>query len=222
MNCVLSVDTASSLLGVCLKKENSWFEMTIQDGLKHSENLMDTILLILKEGNVKKEELELLVCSEGPGSFTGLRIGMSTIKGMAFGLKIPHTTILTTDYLAYGYDYFPGAVVPILDARKKRYYCGIYSEGQSISGALDLSEDQLLAKLEKFENVLFTGPDCSMIKTDSRPGLFFDGNGSQGRSRQLLELGIKRFQKEGALDESSGPLYLRKSEAEIALYGDHI
>jgi tRNA threonylcarbamoyladenosine biosynthesis protein TsaB len=221
VNCVLSVDTASPLLSVCLKKGDSWFEITLQDGLKHSENLMNTILLILDEGKVKKEDLELLVCTEGPGSFTGLRIGMSTVKGLSYGLGIPYTAVKTTDYMAYGYGYFHGVVVPILDARKKRYYCALFVGGKNIMGPLDLSEDDLFEILQEYERILFTGPDCSMISEEKRPGIYKDGNYFQGKSRQLLELGMLRFQNEGPFSEDAGPVYLRKSEAEILLYGDN-
>ncbi|MBF9014824.1 MULTISPECIES: tRNA (adenosine(37)-N6)-threonylcarbamoyltransferase complex dimerization subunit type 1 TsaB [unclassified Oceanispirochaeta] len=220
MNCALAVDTASSLMSVCLKKNNAYFEMTIDNGLKHSETLMNTILLVLKEADVNRKDLELLVCSEGPGSFTGLRIGMSTIKGLAFGLSIPYTAVVTTDYLAYGFDYFDGVVVPLMDARKKRYYCGFYSEGKKLEGPFDLSEDEILKKTSAFDKVLFTGPDCRMVSTESRKGLCYDGNNKSGKSRQLLELGLKRYDAEGCLSKDYGPLYLRRSEAEIALYGE--
>lgn len=220
MNCILSIDTASTLLSVCLKKGSSWFEMNIQDGLKHSETLMNTIMNLMKEADVSKEELELIVCSEGPGSFTGLRIGMSTAKGMAFGLGIPYTSIPTTDYFAYGFDYFPGAVVPVLDAKKKRFYCSVYSKGQKISGPMDITVDNLMLQVSEFERVLLTGPDCMLIPEDLRPGLSRDLNYSHGKGRQLLELGVRRYLDEGSLKDDSGPVYLRKSEAEIALYGE--
>jgi tRNA threonylcarbamoyladenosine biosynthesis protein TsaB len=220
MNCVLAVDTASALMSVCLKKENSYFEMTIENGLKHSETLMNTIILVLNEADVSRTDLELVICSEGPGSFTGLRIGMSTVKGLAFGLGIPYSAVVTTDYLAYGFDYFDGVVIPLIDARKKRFYCGFYSNGKKINGPLDLSEAEIIKRTSDFEKVLFTGPDCRMILPETREGLFYDGNNKTGKSRQLLELGLKRFEEEGSLSEDYGPLYLRKSEAEIALYGE--
>jgi len=220
VNYVLSVDTASSQLSVCLKKNSSWFEMNIQDGLKHSETLMNTILVLLKEANVSKEELELIICSEGPGSFTGLRIGMSTVKGMAFGLGIPYTSIPTTDYYASGFDYFPGAVVPVLDAKKKRFYCAVYHEGKRIMDPSDLSMEDLLESVKNFNKVLISGPDCMMIPEEARAGIVRDLNFFQGKSRQLLELGLSRFLKEGSMPENSGPVYLRKSEAEIAFYGE--
>ncbi len=194
--------------------------MNIQDGLKHSETLMNTIVRLLEEAEISRDQLELLVCSEGPGSFTGLRIGMSTIKGMAFGLGIPYTSVLTTDYYAYGYDYFPGAVIPVLDAKKKRFFSAVYFEGKRIAEPSDLTETEILEKVHDFERVLFTGPDCMLISGSSRPGIEKDKNYFQGRSRQLLELGVSRYEKEGPMHIDAGPVYLRKSEAEIALYGE--
>ncbi|MDC7234061.1 MAG: tRNA (adenosine(37)-N6)-threonylcarbamoyltransferase complex dimerization subunit type 1 TsaB [Spirochaetales bacterium] len=220
MNCVLAVDTASPLMSVCLKKDNSFFELTIDNGLKHSETLMNSILLVLKEAEIERKDLDLVICPEGPGSFTGLRIGMSTIKGLAFGLGIPYTAVITTDYLAYGFDYFDGVVVPVLDARKKRFYCGFYHKGRKVNAPLDLSTEGIVKACEGFDKVLITGPDAHMIPSDLREGVFYDGNNRTGKAKQLLECGLSRYAEEGGLSEDYGPLYLRRSEAEIALYGD--
>ncbi len=220
MKNILAVDTASSIMSLCVKKDTSYFELNIDDGLKHSESLMNSIISLLDTAGLNKKDLDLLVCSEGPGSFTGLRIGMSTVKGLAFGLDIPYTAVVTTDYLAFGHDSFEGVVVPLMDARKKRFYCGFYSSGKRLEGPLDLSIDDILKKTSKSSRVLFTGPDCTMIDSGLREGLFFDGNNRSGRGRALLELGLQRFEKEGKLASDYGPLYIRKSEAEIALYGE--
>ena len=220
MKNILAVDTASSLMSLSLKKDGSWFEQTIDDGLKHSETLMNTIIGLLKQAELDRNELDLLVCSEGPGSFTGLRIGMSTVKGLAFGLGIPYTAVVTTDYLAAGYDYFPGAVVPVLDARKKRFFSAVYHKGKQISPARDLTKEEIFDLVKVYDRVLFTGPDCTMFDSAEGKGFCIDGNGRNGRSRQLLEQGLKRFESEGCLSEDYGPLYLRQSEAEIALYGE--
>ncbi|MDC7239558.1 MAG: tRNA (adenosine(37)-N6)-threonylcarbamoyltransferase complex dimerization subunit type 1 TsaB [Spirochaetales bacterium] len=220
MKNILAVDTASSIMSLCLKKDQAFFELNIDDGLKHSETLMNSIIGLLDTAGLEKKDLDLLVCSEGPGSFTGLRIGMSTVKGLSFGLNIPHTAVITTEYLAYGLDYFDGLVVPVLDARKKRFYCGIYKDGKRIEGPLDLGIEDILKKCSDSPRVLFTGPDCHMIDTGLREGILLDGNSRSGRGRALLETGLKRFESEGELASDSGPLYIRKSEAEIALYGE--
>ncbi len=215
MNYVLSVDTASSCLGICLKKDNSWFEYSASEGLKHSESLMKAILYILDQGKIRKEELELLVCSLGPGSFTGLRIGMATVKAMAFGLGIPYTGVPSTEYMAAGYEDFPGGVIPVLDARKKRFYCNIYHKGVAQGLPMDLGEEEILHKSKNYDSLFFTGPDCHLIKAEGRPHCYWDKNGQGSKSRQLLELGIQKYNQEGGMTDSAGPLYIRKSEAEI-------
>ncbi len=220
MKNILAVDSSASLLSICLKSESSYYEVTLDCGLKHSENLLKQIDHLLVTSGLEKKDLQLLICSEGPGSFTGLRIAMSTVKGMAAALSIPYTAVPTTDYLAYGFDYFPGVVVPLIDAKKKCFYCAIYKKGTRISEILDISIDDLLSLLKDERNILFTGPDCIMIDSSSREGVFLDGNASAGKSRQLLELGLKTYAARGPLSIDSGPVYIRKSEAEIAMFGE--
>ena len=139
---------------------------------------------------------------------------------MGAALNIPYTAVPTLDYLARGLEYFPGAVVPVIDARKKRFYCALYEKGKKIIKDRDITEEQLLKSLENYENVLLTGPDCLMIKGGKGTALFHDGNFRSGKSRQLLEMGIELFKTRGANPISSGPVYIRKSEAEIAMFGE--
>jgi len=220
MKNILAVDTASSLLSVCIKKDESFFESTIDYGLKHSETLMTEVDRMLKTAEMKAADLDLLVCSEGPGSFTGLRIGMATIKGLAAGLDIPYTAVPTSEYLARGLEYFPGAVVPVLDARKQRFYSAVFLEGKKLTADLDISAEDLFKILKSYDQVLFTGPDCAMMDLSIRDGLVMDDNYFMGRSRQLLLLGLAAYQKNGPRSFDLGPVYLRKSEAEICMFGE--
>lgn len=220
MKNVLAIDCSTTLLSICLKSGDSYYEATLDCGLKHSENLLKTVDMLIRTAGIEKKELELLICSEGPGSFTGLRIAMSTIKGMATALDIPYTYIPTLDYLAWGYDYFEGAVVPVIDAKKKCFYCAVYKNGKKISKDMDITEDKLFSILKPYKKVLFTGPDCMKIKDDYRDGISQDLNYFSGKSRQLLILGLEEYKQSGAKPIGAGPVYLRKSEAEIAMFGE--
>ncbi|OQY34169.1 MAG: tRNA (adenosine(37)-N6)-threonylcarbamoyltransferase complex dimerization subunit type 1 TsaB [Spirochaetaceae bacterium 4572_59] len=220
MKNVLAIDCATQLLSICLKSEDNYYEATLDCGLKHSENLLKTVEMLINTAGIEKKELELLICSEGPGSFTGLRIAMSTIKGMATGLNIPYTYIPTLDYLSWGYDYFEGAVVPVIDAKKKCFYCAVYEKGKKLSKDMDITEDNLFTFLKSYKKVLFTGPDCMKIKEDFRSGIYKDLNYFSGKSRQLLMLGLEEYKQSGAKPIGTGPVYLRKSEAEIAMFGE--
>ena len=92
-------------------------------------------------------ELDLIVCSKGPGSFTGLRIGMSTAKGLSMGSGVPLVTIGTMEMMAYGLDFFDGIVVPVIDARKKRYYTAFFNNKQRITENFDLTPFEILTKI---------------------------------------------------------------------------
>ena len=219
MKNILAIDSSGTLLSICLKSDSSYYEVTLDCGLKHSENLLRQIDHLLITSGLKKSDLQLLICSEGPGSFTGLRIAMSTVKGMATALNIPYMAVPTTDFLAYGLDYFPGVVIPLIDAKKKCFYSAVYKNGKRISEILDIGIDELLSLLKNEANILFTGPDSRMVEKDLREGLFFDGNASSGKSKQLLEMGLDKYKQHGPLTIDSGPVYIRKSEAEIAMFG---
>ena len=220
MKNVIAVDAATALLSICLMTDDRYYEITLDCGLKHMENILVQMDHLFKTAGITAKDLELLVCSEGPGSFTGLRIAMSTIKGMGAALDIPYTAVPTLDYLAGGLDFFPGAVVPVIDAKKKRFYCAVYEQGKKVIKDGDIPADVLLETLKKYKNVLLCGPDCLMINDETRSGLFHDGNYKSGKSRQLLEMGIEKFKISGADPISSGPVYIRKSEAEIAMFGE--
>ena len=220
MTNIIAVDASTQRLSLCLKSGQHYFETTLDCGLKHSENLLDQIDSLVKTAGISINETELLICTAGPGSFTGLRIGMSTIKGIATALDIPYKSVPTLDVLAWGLDYFPGAVVPVIDAKKKRYYCAVYEQGNKVTPDMDVDEETLFETLKSHKKILLTGPDCMMINKEARDGLFRDQNHTAGRSRQLLDLGLELFMQNGPNGLMSGPVYIRKSEAEITRFGE--
>ncbi len=220
MKNVLAIDSSTTLLSICLKKGESYFEVTLDCGLKHSENLLVQIDHLLQTASLTPSDLDLLVTSLGPGSFTGLRIAMATIKGLSTGLEIPYVAVPTLDYLAYGLDFFDGPVVPVIDARKKRYYCSVFLKGKRITTDLDILPEEIVLQLKQYDKILFTGPDCMTLPLDRKSGVFYDKNYKMGKSRQMLELGLQIYDKNGPADISTGPVYLRKSEAEIAMFGE--
>ncbi len=80
---ILAFDTASSLLNIALSTDRGFFEINHSIGLTHSEHLLPSVDYLLKTAGSTASELDLIICTRGPGSFTGLRIGMATAKGMA-------------------------------------------------------------------------------------------------------------------------------------------
>ena len=220
MKNICAIDSSTNLLSICLKSDDKYYESTYDCGLKHSENLLVLTDSLIHSAGISIKDLDLLIVSAGPGSFTGLRIAMSTVKGIATGLNIPYISVPTLDYLAWGYDYYDGAVVPLIDAKKKRFYTAVYHKGQKMTDDLDISPADLSELLKGYSRVLLTGPDCFKIQLESTADIFPDPNYFHGKSRQMLEIGIQKFKESGPDDISSGPIYIRKSEAEIAKFGE--
>jgi tRNA threonylcarbamoyladenosine biosynthesis protein TsaB len=166
------------------------------------------------------KDLSLLVCTSGPGSFTGLRIGMSALKGIALAGSIPLVSIPTMEAIADAVSFFPGAVVPVIDARKKRYYSTIINEGKRLCPDLDCAGSEIAELLKGIPLTLVTGPDAEAFAPTITPyegRLVVDAVRYRDIGPSLAKLGMKKFQEKGADDIGTGPVYIRKSDAEIAL-----
>ena len=216
---ILAFDTSTGIFSISLKTDQNRFDFSCDMGFKHSETLVTEIELFLKRGDLSVSDLDLIVCPRGPGSFTGLRIGMATAKGLSLGSGIPMVTVPTMDMIAYGFDYFEGIVVPIIDARKKRFYTAVFSKGDKISDNLDLTPEEISTILKEHERILLTGPDVLEFSKymDTNKKIYIDKLNNKSWSGNLIDLGIKQYKEFGASIDSEGPLYLRRSEAEIGI-----
>ena len=144
---VLSMDSSSLVTTVALlKDEHLLGEFTLNFKREHSVILMEKIEMLLKDCNIDISEVDGFVVSKGPGSFTGLRIGMATVKGLSMGSNKPYLSISSLDALAYSLINFDGIICPIMDALRDNVYTGLY---KNIEGnltkildctALDLTE----------------------------------------------------------------------------------
>ncbi len=214
---ILAFDTTSKLLSIVLQTESGLFEHFLFQGFKHSENLVREIQSILETAEIRPEEIDLIVCPEGPGSFTGLRIGLSTAKGLSFALEKPFITVPTLDMLASGNEFFDGTVLPVLDARKNRFYTALYKKGKRVSDYLDIAPEFLMEKLSDEKRVLITGADADIFHNLSGKKFLLDPDFRKGYARYLLSPGKALYEEKGPSPETIGPLYLRKSEAEIGI-----
>ena len=145
---VLAIDASTDILSVALMKDSGWAEASLDLGLRHAERIMELADSCLARSLTLRSELGLVACARGPGSFTGLRIGMAASKGIAAGLAIPWISVPTLDALAWGYDCFDGAVAPIIDGRKGRIYSAVYLHGRKATDWLDIPLDKLAALLD--------------------------------------------------------------------------
>lgn len=224
---VLSIDSSSPVATCALLRDDCLIsEYVINHKREHSVLVMNIVEMLLKDAGIDIDEVDGFVVSKGPGSFTGLRIGMATIKGLSFGASKPYVSVSSLDALAYSLINFDGIICPIMDALRDSVYTCLYkNENGNLKSlidysALDLEELVSLLK-EKGEKVIFTGDGIIKHKAylqENLPNAIFAPNHlSLVRASSLGELGLKLL-KEGKIDDvNSAPLYLKKPQAEREL-----
>jgi tRNA threonylcarbamoyladenosine biosynthesis protein TsaB len=225
---VLAIDTSGEAMGVALATREGRLLCAVQRaGLRHAEALAPAIATILAQGGVSASSLDLVACCIGPGSFTGVRIGMATAKGLAVGAGCGVVGVPSLDALASRFAAFPAVAVPVIDARKGRLYAAAYRGGERLSEYLDLEPlalGEMLLEAWRESLLVITGPYARQFEEilrgawEGRGGkgtILLDRGFSDSDPLAVLELGIGRFRSTGADPEALAPLYLRSSEAEI-------
>ena len=121
---ILAVDTTSEICGVTiLEDENLIIENSLNNGLTHSENLMPLIREALERAELKLQDIDLIAVSTGPGSFTGIRIGVASVKAMAEVYSIPVADVTSLESLAKNVEEEYNTKVALIDARNNQCYC---------------------------------------------------------------------------------------------------
>lgn len=218
---VLSCDTSTSTLQLALESAKGLEEVMLTD-FQHSEGLLGEIDRILTLHGLGTRDLDLLVCTRGPGSFTSLRIAMATLKGIALAGDIPLVSVPTLQVMASCFHIEGLATVVAIDAKKRRYYLGLYRDGKALCPDIDGNAEDLVQALAGEDEVVVTGPDAlafSQKLSSVLPGLRLIVDEEQPRplGHMLIELGKKRYEEVGADDIGHGPVYIRRSDAEEAL-----
>ena len=217
---VLVLDTATETLGIVLQTTEGQIHASIlRAGLRHAELLMPRVDRALQDAEMTPGDLDLIVCSRGPGSFTGLRIGMATAKGLALGTGCPLVSVASLDAIAYGVRCHPGTVVPIIDAKKQRVYAALYKSGCRVSEYLDIEPQELLSLANQEGSVLLAGPDIELVASaaEATAQVSTDTRGRDCYSLDMLTLGIEIFGRDGPDKDDAGPMYVRHSDAELSL-----
>ena len=223
---ILAIDTATMVSSVAVaNKDRLLAEMTVQTRLTHSETLLPHVEQALKLAGVEKAALEGVAVSLGPGSFTGLRIGLAAAKAIAYGLDIPIFGIPTTEALAWHYPVPGVAVVPFIDAQKGNVYSAVYQWQDD--GFEEISPVQVYTMEEALElcgaqpvHVLAVG-DMAVKRLAGREDLPSNvqvppPHVVMPRAANVAMAGLKRLaagQEDSVMNLE--PVYIRRSEAEV-------
>ena len=210
---VLALDTATEASALALQAGDRLYSRTAREGLRHAQSLVPQIEQLLAQAALAAAALDLVVVGVGPGSFTGLRIAIATARGLARGAPCDLVGVPTLDVLAWPLRFWPGLVVPVIDAKKDRVYAAAYREGSRVSEFLDLAAAELGAALGDGDPVLLTGPFAGEAARRAAIAAWtLDSSHGLPDPLALLALGAAaRARGEGA---EPAPVYLRKSEAE--------
>lgn len=222
---VLSVDSATESASCAILEENRLLgEINFNYKKQHSILLMTMVEQLLTNLALNINDIDGFVVSKGPGSFTGLRIGIATIKGLSQGTGKPFLGVSSLDALAYNMAFTTGIICPILDALRGNVYTALYKfkgdKLEKISDYLVISIEELITRLkEKEEPCTFIGDAIHIFKDTLIEALpevgFAPVHLNLVRASALGELGLAALAL-GEQDDinSFAPLYLRKSQAE--------
>lgn len=221
---VLGVDTSTMIAGVGIMEEDEVLvDLKFDVKVTYSEILMPTVDLAIKTVGLKIEDLDGIAISIGPGSFTGLRIGLSTVKGLCFASVKPLLSVPSLDALASGSLYCQLLLAPLLDAKKDQVYAALYDTS---GGELKRKSEYMATGIEDLVKkvsgkTLFVGPGAKLYQNELRNLLkekacFALGEQSVPSGASVARIGLSKL-KAGQTEVITDlePLYVRMSEAEL-------
>lgn len=223
---ILGIDSSGMVASAAIIAEDILVsECTVNNKQTHSQTLLPMIDQVVRMSGVALEEVDAIAVAAGPGSFTGLRIGASTAKGLGLALDKPIVSVPTLEGLAYRLAGTAGLVCPIMDARRNQVYTGIYHctcDGlEIVSGQKAADIRELLQELAAIpEPVTFLGDGVPVyrdiiVQFCEREYHFVPAHLSRQSAAAVAALGQLYYQQ-GKVEtaQEHKPVYLRKSQAE--------
>jgi tRNA threonylcarbamoyladenosine biosynthesis protein TsaB len=222
---VLSLDSSTEVASCAVIEDSKLLgEITYNNEKQHSIILMPMIDNLLTTLHLDLKDIDGFVVAKGPGSFTGLRIGMATVKGLSFGVNKPSIAVSSLDSLAYNLAFADGIICPILDALRDNVYTRLFlSENgdlKPLSDYMAVSLDELITELKAHDKKVYFVGDGIYKHRDKLSSLvtnafFAPAHLNLTRASSLGELGLKLLNSGETEDLNTlAPIYLRKSQAE--------
>lgn len=223
---VLALDTSSIVASVAVVDEEKLIgEITLNYKKQHSTILLPLIDRLLSSLDMDIKDVDGIACASGPGSFTGLRIGAATAKGLCHGAGKPLIGVPTLDALAFNAACCSGIICPIIDALRDNVYTSLYRWENGglykFEDYMAVHIDELIEKLKGYGSpAVFLGDGIFIQKEKierelGENAVFMPPNSNMARASSIAVLAMKRL-KENKIDDylTFAPFYLRKSQAE--------
>jgi tRNA threonylcarbamoyladenosine biosynthesis protein TsaB len=222
---ILGIDTSTKTGSVAIASEDgvvAQYSLNIE--VTHSERLMSTVDRVLTDTGFQISDMDGYAVAIGPGSFTGLRIGLAAVKGLALVTGKPVAAVPTLKALAWNLPYAAYPVCPILDARKNEVYAATYRfEGSALVYGMAeavISLSRLSGRIT--EKTIFTGEASRIFRKDiielfGDRALFAPISAILPSAAAVAEIGLDMIKSGKLADpDSLTPMYIRRPEAEVA------
>ncbi len=222
---ILAIETSTMLGGAAIMDDEKGLISEIRLNVKttHSERLMTAVDAILGQSDLTLDALDAFAVAAGPGSFTGLRIGLSTVKGLSYATGKPLVAVPTLEAFALNFAYSAYPVCLMLDARKSEVYAAVFSWKR---GGFEKTFEERSIRPETLmndfrETVLFAGEGASLYadlirETMGERALFAPPEKMVPSPANVAAIGLEKALKGEYTNAADAlPLYIRKSEAEV-------
>ncbi len=222
---ILALDSSGLVATVAiLEDEQTIAEYTVNYKKTHSQTLLPMLDEVVKMTGFDLNTIDAIAVAGGPGSFTGLRIGSATAKGLGFALNKPLIHIPTVDGMAYNLYGIKGLICPMMDARRNQVYTGIYRFEEAfeiVENQMAISLEELIEKLNQYgEKVTFLGDGVPVYKEQLEKGLTVDYSFAPAHVNRQSAAAVgtlaMKYYAEGKTETATEhqPDYLRLSQAE--------
>lgn len=223
---IMALDSSGLVASVAVASEEAILaEYTVNYKKTHSQTLLPMLDEIVRMLELDLNSIDAIAVTAGPGSFTGLRIGSATAKGLGLALNKPIIPVPTVDCLAYNLYGTDKMICPLMDARRGQVYTGLYEfcddEFRVIAAQMAVSIDELIDKINKIgRKTIFLGDGVPVHKEKIMQNvmtgyLFAPAHMNRQRAGTAAALGIEYYKK-GIMESAAAhqPVYLRLSQAE--------
>ena len=219
---ICSVDSSATPASVCLLEDDRIIaEYYLNTGFTHSQTLMAMLESVLKISGKSADAIDLYAVNSGPGSFTGVRIGVSAVKGMAYALEKPCVEVSTLESMAYNLLGSHTIVCACMDARRRQVYQGLFRvDGDKIERLCDdtaIAVDDLLSGLPKDEEIILVGDGAELVaqSTDDPLITLAPPNLRYQRASSVALAAVEKYNRGEVVSPAAlMPRYLRLSQAE--------
>ena len=216
---ILALDSSAVAGSVALcDGERLLCEYTVNLGNTHSETILPMVESILKLSGYTADDIDIFACSEGPGSFTGIRIGASTIKGLAFSTDKPCIGVSTLEALAYNLIGAEGIICPVMNARRAQVYNALFDgELNRITEDRAIAAADLAVELSKYEKVYLCGDGVQVALDGGVNAIPAPERLRHQSGYSVAQCALKKYLSgERTKDTELTPVYLRLPQAERA------